>query len=425
MLNRIHPLSCAASAALMLAAPAALAAPEFSFSGYGTVVAAHSDNDQADFIGDVFQPKGAGRTRGTSFDPDSRLGLQAAVKFNDSLSAVLQVLTKYQYDGSYKPQVEWANVKYRVTPDLDLRAGRVALPLTLLAESRFVGYASPWIRPPQEVYVLQSITSNDGVDVTHRSRIGGASNSLQAYYGTSEVKLTAGKVKSKGTWGLTDVVEVGSLQLRAGYNAMKLDLQSPAMAPLFGGLQQFAAGAGAVPLPNFQAAAAQALALADTYKLNGMKLSQVSLGASYDPGNWFAMAELVDFKGAGVLTDNQSWYASAGWRIGKFTPYTTYGKTTSEVPVLTPIQATGQPALDGAAAALTAGLGTTVRSIAARQSTTSVGVRWDVARNTAAKLQFDHIKVGQGSSGRLRVPTGTTLSDRSVNLVSVGVDFVF
>ena len=121
----------------------------FSFSGFGTVGLAHSSEKRADFIANDLQLRGAGRNGKWSAEVDSRIGVQLDAKFNSQLSAVLQVTSEQRYDGSYKPELEWANIKYQITPDLSVRAGRIVLPTFLLSDSRKVGYASPWVRPPR------------------------------------------------------------------------------------------------------------------------------------------------------------------------------------------------------------------------------------------------------------------------------------
>src|ERR1700684_422544 len=97
----------------------------FSFSGFGTVGETHSSEDKADFTASIFQPNGAGHTRIWSPEVDSLIGGQ--------LSAVVQVIAQQNYDGTYRPHVEWANVKYQFTPDLSARIGRVELPTFLFS----------------------------------------------------------------------------------------------------------------------------------------------------------------------------------------------------------------------------------------------------------------------------------------------------
>jgi hypothetical protein len=122
------------------------AAPNWSFSGFGSAGVAHSDYRKADFSSSILKAEGAGATRDWNANLDSRLGGQLDLKLDKRWSAVLQVVVEQRYDLSYKPHVEWANVKYQATPDLALRAGRIALPIFLVADYRKVGYAYPWVR---------------------------------------------------------------------------------------------------------------------------------------------------------------------------------------------------------------------------------------------------------------------------------------
>lgn len=386
----------AAAAATVCSAAMAADGPEFKFSGFGTLSAVHSNSDEADFVGSIYQPNGAGRTKSLSFAPDSKLGGQVSAVFNPQWSAVLQVVSQHQYDNSYNPFVEWANVKYQATDKLSLRLGRVATPSYLLSESRFVGYASPWVRAPHEAYGVLAITSNDGIDGTYRSAIGSANNTLSAYYGTSTSKIpNGGKFQAHPGWGVSNSVDIGSLTLRAGYTSVKLDTTIPSFAPLFAGLNAFA--------PQFS----------QKYGPNNWELSAVALGANYDPGNWFLMSEIVEFKGDSLLSDSTTWYISGGYRFGNFTPYVTVGGTKAHVTLET----------DPVAGSI---VNQALTSTTPTQRTTSVGIRWDFMKNMALKAQYDKVNAGSNSNGKFVVPlTNTTFKGSSVDLITVALDFVF
>ena len=66
-----------------------------------------------------------------------------------------------------------------------------------------------------------------------------------------------------------------------------------------------------------------------------------------------------------------------------------------------------------------------MNSINGSQATTSVGIRWDAMPNVAVKAQYDRIKLGSGSSGRLTNPQPGLEKGGKVDLFSVSVDFVF
>jgi hypothetical protein len=59
------------------------------------------------------------------------------------------------------------------------------------------------------------------------------------------------------------------------------------------------------------------------------------------------------------------------------------------------------------------------------QATTSAGVRWDFFKNTALKLQYDRVNLGEGSAGRLTNPLPAMERGGSFNMFSVALDFVF
>jgi hypothetical protein len=390
----------AAAISLVLAGTAAHAADGepsiFSFSGYGTLAAVQSDEDKADFTGSILQPNGAGATRSVSGTPDSKLAGQVNALFNDKFSAVVQVVSQYQYDSSWTPQIEWANVKWKPTSDLSVRLGRIALPGYLMSESRLVGYAHVWARPPLEVYGVLPLTSNDGVDTSYRQQIGDAQNTVQAYYGTNKVKLSGGgSAKATSSWGFNDTVEIGSWTLRAAYVSLKENLDVPAFSPLYGGM---------VALGETD--------MLEKYKLEGMKTSAVALGFNYDPGQWFVMSEFVDYKGDSVLSDSRSWYVAGGYRVGKFTPYLIHSRVKALIE-----EETNGGLLNG-------GINDTLYQVNGTQHTTSLGLRFDAMKNIAIKAQYDRISTGDNSNGRLKAQPDFE-TPAHVNVVSLGVDFIF
>src|ERR1700674_4690027 len=91
-------------------------APMFSFNGFGTLGVVHSSEENADFVGGVFQPSGAGFTHRWSAGVDSRIGGQVSANFTQKLSAVVQLVSEQRYDNTYIPSVEWANIRYQITP---------------------------------------------------------------------------------------------------------------------------------------------------------------------------------------------------------------------------------------------------------------------------------------------------------------------
>jgi len=150
-----------------------------TFSGFGTLGIVHSDYSDADFTGNVVQPRGAGYSSSWSPTLDSDLGVQANLTLTDALSNVVQVLSRDDANGNFKPDIEWANLKYDITSDFSVRVGRILLPTFQRSDVQNVGYALPWVRIPLEINYTDSATRSDGIDVLYRVQTGAATQNLQ------------------------------------------------------------------------------------------------------------------------------------------------------------------------------------------------------------------------------------------------------
>lgn len=383
--------------------------PMFSFSGYGTLGAVRSSEDKADFIAGNFKPNGAGYTHRWSTSVDSLIAGQVIVKITRNISAVVQAVSEQNYDNSYRPHVEWANIKYQVTPDFSIRAGRIVLPGFLVSENRKVGYSTPWVRPPIEVYNLTPLSNSDGVDASYRMHLGELTNTVQGNYGMSEPKIPGGsKVKVKNLWGISDTAEYGTATVRITFQKTNLTVES--FKPLFDGFRQFGP---------------EGMAIADKYDVSNKPFTFVGIGGTYDPGGWFVMGEWGTANSDSALGKRTSWYTSGGYRLGAFTPYLTYARAKADKlsdPGLT--LSTLPPFLTGPATGLNIALNS-ILSAKPVQNTISVGVRWDFMKNTGLKLQFDHTRIGDGSIGMLSNTQPGFQPGGRVNMLGATVDFVF
>jgi len=401
-----YKLSCIAPLVMSVYAAGTSAAspgpPMFSFSGFGTLGVVHSSENQADFTSSTLAPNGAGHSHTWSADVDSLIAGQVNANLMPRLSAVLQVIAEQNYDNSYRPHVEWANIKYQVTPDFSVRAGRTLLPSFLFSDTRKVAYAYPWVRPPLEVYRQEPITASDGVDASYQIRIGDIMNVLQTRFGKNENKVPAGlgSIKSKHMWGLSYTGEYHAATLHLGYESSHITLDS--LKPIFDGFRQFGS---------------EGVSLANKYEVNNKAVSLITMGARYDPGQWFMMGEWSHLYTHSVFGKGTGWYLSGGYRLGAFTPYLTYGQAKAD-----------NLSDPGLAAPAAAGLNAALNSLLSTkpvQNTLSIGGRWDFMSNAAIKLQYDHTRIGAGSSGVLSNLQPGYQAGGTVNLFSAAIDFVF
>lgn len=337
----------------------------FQFNGFGTAGVVHSSENQADFVSNPAQPKGAGYTDSWSATPDTKLGIQIQAALTDRISAVVQIMSQYQYDGTFRPDLEWGNIKYQVTPELSIRAGRIAVPTYMVSDSLNIGYALPFARIPLEVYAQLPETHSDGIDGSYRMHIWDAINTVQVFLGGFKSKLpNQGTYDTRHLYGIVDTIDYGAATLHFSYQTLHYDLS-------FDGLV----------LPK-----------------NSQQIATV--GASYDPGKWFASGELIRTpdEAFGLFYGE---YLNGGRRFNKVTPYLGYAHTHMSH-------------------AGSLGFGAFIH-----QETETLGVRWDFRRNFDLKVQLDHTKRLGGFNQYFVNQQPGFQENGAVEIFTLLVDFVF
>jgi len=395
---------------LVLSSGAAHAQAKWNASGFGTVAAVRSTEDQGDYTVNPNSPGQAGHSKAWAFDVDSRGGVQLDVQLDKRWSAVAQVTQEKSVENSYKTYLTWANVKFQATPDLSIRAGRIALPLFLAADYRKVGYALPWLRAPVELYSLMPIANSDGIDASYRWNSGDVKHETTLSLGRATARLNKDvKGKARNIVGITESASSGALTLR--FTAAQTLLVVPGAEELFDGLRAFGAPGEA---------------LARRYDVAKRHVRVFSAGFNYDTGDWFVIGESGRINTDSILGDQTASYLSAGRRFGNLAPYMTYARLVANLPTNTSGLALDglPPDVAAVAGVLNDALNFQLRQIGA-QDTASIGVRWDVAPNLAFKAQADRVTPRGGSIGTLINIQPGFRSGRSFSVISLGLDFVF
>jgi len=333
-----------------------------TLSGFGTLGAVHSDYRQADFTGEYLQPHGAGFSRSWSPTPDSDLGGQADLRIADGLTGVVQVISRDDEDGNFKPHVEWANIKYAFTPDLAVRVGRTLLPTYERSDSQNVGYALPWVRIPNEIRFSNSATHSDGASVLYRVKTGAVIQDLQVQFGRTSEEFSGAVFHGKDLIVLSDTLQYGNTSVHLAYQTMMYTYS--VLAPA--------------------------------------RFRLASGGFTYDPGTWFVTGD-SNYAHYDFFGDFFAWYLSAGMRFGHFTPYVIY--STEHAPTSAP--PSGLTALGD-------------------ERTVGAGVRWDFAKNLDFKLQLQRVKIETQTAPASfnNLQPGLQVGDKA-NVVSLALDFVF
>ena len=373
----------------------------FSIQGFGTLGMARSSNGDAHILRSIRQPKGIGDE--WSARQDSLLGVQAQYRFNEQVDAQIQAASYYREDGSFRPDVTAAFLKFDLDPRFSVRVGRVGLDLLMLADTRMVGYSYIPIRPVSESYNVP-LNYLDGVSARWRMPIGEGVMGVEGTAGVAREDLPHYEFSgSKGAKGSIDY-QIGAWQFRYFYARAKLAHENESLTSLRQGLSM-----------------TPARRLADKLKLEGTTGTYESLGVGYDNGDWQLQMvfDAMRYENP-ALPNGSAFHCFVGRRIGNVTPYVGYSRARTDPKKLE----TGLPALPWYQP-LNAGLAEAMAVSGPRMDseTFTLGTRWDFRRNMALKTQVDLVRGGKSVS--MLVDDTDPGWNGKTTMVSVSLDFVF
>ena len=398
-----HILASAALAACACAHAGIGDSGNLSISGFGTLGVAESNSNQAQFAR-YNQAEGVGDQARIGLD--TNLGLQASYALDDRLSGTVQILSRKNTSPTFTTDLTWAFLKYKVSDELSVRVGRVALPVFMISDYQNVGYANTMMRPPVEMYAQAPIESGDGVDFNYQHALGDTNLGVQGVLGVSRGKLFLVSTGTVATYrapvrGLSVTADRGPLTLRASY--LSAAMSSNDITPV-NTLVSTLTNVGFGQL-------GQDIAVADKKVVFG------ALGATLDWNNIVVQSEYGQrrAKDKVYIPDTNSWYAMAGYRIGKVLPYYSHAVAKDAGSSIT--LPAGFPA-SGALANVVRGA-----LLAPEQNSDTLGLRWDFAKSADLKLQLDRVHPGQ-RNGMLIYGPATGLQG-SVTVAAATLDFVF
>lgn len=292
----------------------------------------------------------------------SKAGVQLTYPLNDRADATIQMVARTDDSNSndaWDVDAEWAYLRYRLTDDLQVRAGRLRTPFYMYSESLDVGYSYPWARPPLDVY-RSPLTAYDGVDMLYDFKTGGINNRIQFWTG-SYADTTDGPagvpddLELKDQYGVNITSTWGDFTARAMVFTIAID-----------GTTTVDVNGGVPPIyAQFDAED---------------KLDYSAIGFQWDNGQYFVITETTDLRSRDGLffTDEKAGYISGGTRIQDWTPYATYGwyHTANEEDYLGTASCAG-------------GLGVDNKTCSGQSKSFGFGVRKELGTNLAMKMQWD------------------------------------
>jgi hypothetical protein len=380
----------------------AWAGDNLTIRGFGTLGLARSNVNAVEYVRDLSQPHGL--TRKWSADIDSMLGVQANLKLDTQTEGVVQVISRYRYDGSYRPEVSWAFLRHEFSPDFQMRVGRLGTEFYMNADSRLIGYSNLMVRPQPDFYGPLVFSYYDGIDAAYTRKLGPGLVRAKLYGGYSPEKTA---FSDPLTWDLKGTRLVGGYldyfqgpwQFRVSHAQARFANESP-MNAMVGLMSSGFLNDVLTHVPEL--------------RVQGTTVAFDSLGAVYDDGPLQIQAMLGRIRYDTTAYENsRAAFITAGYRLGAFTPYLGYStsKSTSR-PLLTSLP----PFIN----AIASGINPATHS---DQHTFTVGTRWDFHPNMALKLQLDTVRGSPDSVFLYR--GGNIQSNGRMDVLSVSMDFAF
>ena len=408
-------------ATAVLSVLASNSAQAIQFDGFMTAGAAMIvDIDDADkgnvYIGGLGD---RGITEDLTFEKDTRFGLQISSDVTDNMSVVAQILGRGD-KGNFNAIIEWAYIDYEFHETTSLHVGKIKQPVYLVNDYVEVGYAYPWIRPPQEVYLLNNpLNTVNGIELLLQFSVGPGTLSFQPYLGSNRDDIPNAQgafFEAENIYGL-DIKYSGS-----GYTVHASNFQCEVKTT--GGFNIDASDN--ILMQNLEV------------NLNGTGDCNVTAaGFNLDMANIVVYAEWTQRTTSEELSrpfgDTEAYYATIGYRFGKFLPHITFASIDGEASVVQPGAITGT---NGSDLAFQDGSTGTLNFPVPIQTSITAGLRYEVNDSAALKLEYQVVDVEQDPAelqaanqgfnyGLFNTDFSRLGPQEKVGIMSVALDVIF
>ncbi|MCW9012931.1 MAG: hypothetical protein OQL06_04040 [Gammaproteobacteria bacterium] len=355
------------------------------FDGFLTAGFSIHDQDNVTYLDGI--------TDDVSFDNDSKFGLQVTADVSENMQVVSQILAAGA-DDNYDLDVEWAYLDYALSESVSLRGGKVKEPVFLISDYFEVGYAYPWIRPPQEVYRNNPVNTINGMEMLFQTNVRGYNLTFQPYLGSNTDVVP-------GQPGLTFNAE--------NFYGAAIQISNPAFTFQISYLDTDVNVNGTMLVADPAGAPAPYLS---TMPLSSMGTATlVSAGFSLDINNFVLYSEYVtrDIEPDAatdparmdtLFPDQDAFYVTLGYRMGKYLPHITFADSEAE-----PVTG-GDPGVN--------------------QDSVTLGLRYELNDSAALKMEYQTVNVDAVPAGNTgffsgALPTG----EDSGSIISMSIDVIF
>lgn len=401
-----------------LACSAAFAEFSYDYAGFGTLGLSVADSD-------VYQLSDTT----VGYERDTRFALQGSLYYNEDFSLTGQVISRASDD--FQPDIDWLYLGYRASDRWNFRAGILKRPVYAISDYLEVGYAYPWVLPPEDVYstYIRSLDAFTGLSVLYEQPFDSWNAGFETYYGYAKDELDFAGFEGVDyelphNFGVVFFASNASVDLRLNYHASPQSNFKP-LPVAQAAIDELG--------PLVTAGFSDVQATLDALDTSSFYASYANASVNVDHNNWLFGAEYSFIANPeSVVPGENTWYIMTGRRMGAFTGFATVSRRTSfnEDDISDPLY---EAADDLAAASTNPGLPTaqqqalaaqsaavnqaaveldeTLDQIDTQQYSISAGLRYDFNAPIAAKVEVQRIVDEK--------------TDDSIHVFSVALDFTF
>ena len=294
---------------------------------------------------------------------DNHLGVQFASTINPQMDVTAQMIARGGETEGYNLEADWAYVDYQALESVRFRVGKYKIPQFIASDYLDVGYAYPWVRPPQDVYSTNPLISLNGVDMLYKIGTGSSKMFFDVFYGDGTHK----------TFVPPRTVDLSGGALPASMKGQQISFDT---AKTVGAAIKYATPHYTVRAGYFKTKVTQ-----EDFGLTDVPGAFGGIGFTMDYNNIIAYAEFIrrntDPLMAGAFPDQDAWYTTLGYRTGKFLPSVTVSNI--------------KPGVDKS-------------PLAIEETSQAIDLRYDLTASADLKFEYLRVKPKSGNHGLFDVP---------------------
>ena len=353
-----------------------------SVNGYGTLGGAYQDNEQVLYRDSIHTDKGS--QGDFSFDNYSVFGLQLDAQASDNLSFTVQGIASPTNSNGKALKLTWANAKYKLTDNFDVRVGLMLAPNFMFSDILHVAYSYDTVRLPDR-YGLVTINNYKGAELTYHNDIGDGYLIASILYGNT-TDIVKAVVPNEGSFDVDlDAEKISGISLKYIHDDLTLkgSYIRSVITVSAENINNIFAYLTSLNIP----ALSNMLSTANTQNIHS---DYFTLGARYDFENAYVQGEYIQFQIDNFLPNLNSWDITSAYSLGNWTPFVSYSEVESKSK-FQPVSTEGLPVQTTAAlTAANQALEQLYRGwLTLNMQKASVGIRYDINENIALKFQYD------------------------------------